>query len=44
MTTYTDEKRVSYTVQAGYTTGDIIVLSDDKAAWKVDKQVLADAS
>lgn len=40
---YTDQKGVVYALQAGYTSGDVVILSDDGAAWRVQKSVLTEA-
>ncbi|KAI9638674.1 uncharacterized protein MKK02DRAFT_32064 [Dioszegia hungarica] len=43
-TEYTDAKGVVYALQAGYEHGEIAILSDDKAAWRVSQAVLTEAS
>lgn len=43
MSEYKDAKGVVYELQAGYTTGEVVILSDDHAAWKVKRSVLTDS-
>lgn len=43
MTKYISSKKEEYTLQKGYEKGEIIILSDYKAAWRVDKRTLSSA-
>lgn len=43
MSEYIDKDGVAYALQAGFLEGEIVILSDDKAAWKVTRKSMADA-
>jgi hypothetical protein len=42
MSEYKDAKGVVYKLQAGYTTGEVLILSDDLAAWRIQRSVLTE--
>ena len=42
MSEYKDAKGVVYEIQKGYTTGEVVILSDDLAVWKVQRSVLTE--
>lgn len=42
MTEYLSEKEKTFKLQKGYKTGDVVILSDDMAAWRVKKTILTE--
>lgn len=44
MNEYVSEKNEKYSLDEDYREGDIVILSDTKEAWRVNKQILIEAS
>lgn len=43
MNKYTAKNRITYDLQPGFLTGEVVILSEGKSAWKIDKAVLVEA-